>query len=115
MGEEKELDLKVFPRRKDLPSQYTGCQVIWVKSGDGWRRFSTAYLERGKLVVLVGHATISGGKADLVCRYHGKKLDVGSDQECPDPSGGVLPSMPAGCLDRIRSAGNQQVAECQND
>jgi hypothetical protein len=115
MGEEKELDLKVFPRRKDFPSQYTGCQTSWVRVGNGWRRFSTAYLERGKLVALVRHGFESGGKADLVCRYNGKKLDSSSDQECPNPSGAVLPSMPAGCLDRIRSAGNQAPAECKDD
>src|SRR5215813_336992 len=95
MGDEQEFDLKVYPRYKDFPSQYTGCQISWVSVHDRWQQFSMAYFENGRPVLLLGPGALGGRKAELVCRYHGKKLVAGTYDECPESAGVVLKSMPS--------------------
>ena len=114
MGEESKWDLKVFPRYGEFPIQYTGCQISWVNMNDQWQVFAVAYFERGKPVVFFGPATMAGRKGDLVCRYHGRKLISGPADDCPETSGLVVKSMPAGCGLRIRS-GKARPPDCEDD
>jgi hypothetical protein len=115
MGDEKEFDLRVFPRQRDFPPQYTGCQVSWVNAKDRWQPFSVGYFERGKPVVFFGAAAAAGRKTDLVCRYHHGKLVSGVDEDCPEASQIALQSMPAGCLERIRSGNGSHPPECRDE
>src|SRR5262249_4038105 len=107
-------DLKVFPRFKDLPARYTGCQISWVSVHDHWQRYAVAYLERGKPVAFFAPTIATGRKDDLVCRYRGHKIVAGSPADCPDPAVLLLNSMPAGCAKRIRS-GEARPPDCEDD
>ena len=114
-GETSALDLKVFPRRKDLQARYTGCQTSWIKSEGGWQRYSIAYLVRGKPVLLLAWPPADLGEDHLQCRYHDKKVVSGNEQDCPEVSEVVLPSMPAGCLQRLRSRKHPEPTECLDE
>ena len=114
MGEESKWDLRVFPRYRDFPKQYTGCQISWVSANDRWQQFAVAYFERGKPVLFFGPVAMTGRKDDLVCRYHGRKLISGPADDCPDSSGLVVKSMPPGCVQRTRS-GNVRPSDCEDD
>jgi hypothetical protein len=95
--------LKVFPRYKEFPRRYTGCQISWIVVNDHWQEYAVAYFEKGKLVMFFGPAAMAGRKDDLLCRYRGTTLVAGPSDECPGSSEIVLKSMPAGCAQRIRS------------
>jgi hypothetical protein len=114
-GDEKEFDLRVFPRQRDFPTRYTGCQVSWSNANGRWQLFAVAYFEAGKPVVFFGPSAAAGRKTDLVCRYHRGKLVAGDDKDCPDASQIVLASMPAGCLERIRSGTRPKPPECEDE
>ena len=112
LGDEPEFDLKVFPRLGDFPRNYTGCQVIWRQVGTKWALFAVAYFEKGKPVVFFGPGAADSG-GDLNCRYRGRRLASGSDDECPDAEGVALHSMPAGCAKQWRS--RAAAPECKFD
>ena len=114
MGDEPEFDLKVFPRLVSFPAHYTGCQLSWRRQAQRWQLFSAAYFESGQPVILYGPSVLPGGKADLVCRYNGRKLVAGPPETCPEPSTIALHSMPGGCAQRVRS-GAHEPAECEDD
>jgi len=90
---------KVFPRLPDISKKYTGCQVLWLPIENRLVLAGFVYFERGKPVVL--HSPGGGDMAELVCRYKGKRLIDGPPDRCPAADELGVPSMPAGCADKL--------------
>jgi len=100
---------RVFPRLPDMPKKYTGCQVLWLPGSGGFVLGGFVYFERGKAVVL--YSPGGDGMAELVCRYKGRRLTDGSIDRCPDAEELGIPSMPAGCADKL-IVSDEDIPEC---
>lgn len=81
--------MKVHPRISSIPSGFSGCQTLWVKSPDGWET-SRILLRKGRVIGLFD--------AKLQCRYAGGKLQSGRGGECPTTEPELIPTEPAGCI-----------------
>src|SRR5256885_8823097 len=46
--------MKFFPRAKDIPPVYTGCQKVWIVFRGKWISFSTRYFENGEIKIFLG-------------------------------------------------------------
>ena len=95
----------VFPRKTDMPRDYTGCQVVWSIAFDpsgtqvlAFRRTVVFYFERGLLVL--AHTE----PQEQTCRYR-DGTSVLHPADCPahDETHPDVPlsSAPAACLDDI--------------
>lgn len=92
---------KIYPRLKDMPKDYTGCQSVWLESAGGWTRMSTTFFRNGEPVIFEGFAV------PRVCLYENKRLREGPPDSCPSPRVLANESMPSGCLARIKQTGKR--------
>jgi hypothetical protein len=92
---------KVFPRKSNMPRDYTGCQIVWSVESDDlrggqevtYKRAAIFYFQRGLL------ALAHDEQAGLTCRYQGGKPTV-QDGSC-DTRDIPISSAPAGCLEEM--------------
>jgi hypothetical protein len=93
--------LKVYPRRTELPPNYTGCQSAWLKYPEGWQLTFRLTLHEGKVVEL--------WSPEFICNYRNDKLVPGRSAECDQAAPVPLLSLPPGC---ITKEGVSTLARC---
>ena len=95
---------KVFPRKSDMPRDYTGCQTIWALKFDDrsetytYRRDVLFYFDRGVLVLVRNEPT------GLTCRYESPSATTSAecrDINDTDRNDFPISSLAAGCLEEI--------------
>lgn len=94
--------IKVYPRAADIRTTYSGCQSAWVGKGERWTLVARILFESGQPRAVWAPGDPPGAPR---CRYDGHRLVEGADDQCPDPHQLILRSLPAGCVERSRSAG----------
>ena len=97
------LPKKFFPRAKDIPPNYTGCQKIWAVFEGEWIPFSTRYFEGGEVKVFLG--PLVKGQNQARCYFANGVLTAQSTRACPsyDEAKTPAPSLPPGCIREVRS------------
>jgi hypothetical protein len=95
--------LKVFPRVKDMPKEYTGCQVMWAPTANGMERFSITYIERGDAVRI--WSPDSPTDPSYSCTYRNGAVVSGDGPKCVSPLVLLKRSLPPGCVERSMQAG----------
>ena len=95
---------KVFPRKSDMPRDYTGCQTVWSLEFDDrgetftHRRDVLFYFERGVLVLLRNEQT------GVTCPFEGPSATTPAecrDINNMDRNDFPISSLAAGCLEEI--------------
>jgi hypothetical protein len=94
--------MKFYPRAKDIPASYTGCQVVWLMRDDRWITFSTRYYSGGTLRAFYG--PVLEGKPTSACVFENGKLAAGSKGACPsfEEASRPAPSLPPGCITALK-------------
>jgi len=87
--------MKIFPRRKHMEENYTGCQTLWLdlQRRHKLEKILVLYFENGE--IKVQHHMEAG--RSFSCGYHAGSLLPNSRVECSKKSIGSLSSYPAGC------------------
>ncbi len=87
--------MKIFPRRKHMEENYTGCQTLWldVQRRHKLEKIMVLYFEKGEIKV---QQHMEAGRS-FSCRYDGGLLFPDARAECSSRSIGALSSVPAGC------------------
>ena len=96
--------MKVFPRAKDIPTSYTGCQKVWLLLRGGWISFSTRYFENGTVKVFLG--PLLSGMDQWHCVFQdGVLVPSPTKRACPsfDEANSRVRSTPTGCLVELQS------------
>ena len=100
--------MKFFPRAKDIPRAYSGCQLVWLQLDGAWVPFSTRFYSAGTLRTFYGPHL--GGKPTSICHFENGKLTAASTGSCPsfEEASRPAPSLAPGCI----TTRKQQGAEC---
>lgn len=95
------VTLKIFPRARDIGSDYSGCQVLWAPNGNKWQVITITEVVRGDPVRLWSpHAT----PAENACRYRNGAVVAGDPDKCqPHPGYLLKRSMAPGCVEKIKT------------
>jgi len=94
--------LRVFPRAKDIDSQYTGCQVLMVDYAGKWEVVALTEVVKGDPVrVWSAHES---DQSRLACRFKNGQLVRGDPNSCPEPRFLLAKSLAPGCVQIIRDA-----------
>lgn len=89
--------VRVYPRRGDMSTRYTGCQTVFSQAaGLPDRLVWLVEIVQGEPVRLWTTDPLMQGL--LACRYRGGVLTRGEPRVCPPASELLMPSQPAGCL-----------------
>jgi hypothetical protein len=94
--------IKVYPRAADIGGDYAGCQSAWVGKGERWTLVARILFESGQPRAVWVPGDPPGAPR---CRYDAQGLAGGAPDQCPEPQQLILRSLPAGCVERSRSAG----------
>lgn len=103
-GEElnHDVQMRIYPRARDMRISYSGCQTMWVAKGNQWITKSVVAIERGQPVRIW-----SPDPADaklMVCRYLNGRIVRGDVASCPNAQLLVMESLAPGCIDKVRKA-----------
>jgi hypothetical protein len=95
--------MKFFPRAKDIPPNYTGCQKAWSVFRNNWISLSTRYFENGEMKVFLG--PLIDGQDQAHCFFAKGKRLASSTRGCPSYEDARTPalSLPAGCIAELQS------------
>lgn len=111
--------LRVYPRAKDIDSNYTGCQAMLAPDGQRWVVVSLTEVVKGDPVrVWSAHEQYA---SILNCRFKGGKVVRGDPDQCPAPEFLLIKSIAPGCVHTVREAismhglGAPRPAECEYD
>jgi len=104
--------MKVFPRRKHMAANYTGCQTLWldIQRMHKLERILVLYFENGEIKV---QQHMEAGRS-FSCRYHAESLLPNSRYECSKKSIGSLSSSPAGCMKSSLRHEKQNAVNCDD-
>lgn len=104
--------MKIFPRRKDMSENYTGCQILWldIQRRHKLEKILVLYFENGKIKV---QQHMEAGRS-FSCRYYAGSLLSNSSHECSKKSIGALSSHPAGCLKSSLRHEQQSAVNCDD-
>lgn len=96
--------MKFYPRAKDLPASYTGCQIAWLRRNGKWTIFSKRYYLEGTLRTFYG--PMLNGKPTSICWYTNGELTAESKGSCPlfAEASQAARSLPRGCIAKAKSA-----------
>lgn len=94
--------VKVYPRAADIGEAYAGCQSAWVGLGERWTLVARVLFESGQPRAVWAPGDPPGAPR---CRYDAHGLADGTPEQCPEPQRLILRSLPAGCVERSRRAG----------
>jgi hypothetical protein len=113
-----ELDIhgtmaKVYPRTRNMPLNYTGCQTMWAQE-ENWFKANVVYFRDGK-PTLFWHGY--RGNLRSLCRHDGALLSGTGDcspvdKEQSSPRG--MPSFPPGCIAQFYKVGDL-TERCKNE
>jgi len=104
--------MKIFPRRKYMGEDYSGCQTLWldIQRMHKLERILVLYFENGEIKV---QQHMEAGRS-FSCRYHAGSLLPNSRPECSKKSIGPLSSSPAGCVKSSLRHEKQHVVNCDD-
>jgi hypothetical protein len=89
--------LQIYPRKIDISSSYTGCQVIFAKASSEPAKLAwLVEIIKGDPVRI--WTTDKEMKGTLDCRYKSGKLIKGNPESCLVADNLIMASLPAGCL-----------------
>lgn len=106
--------LKIFPRARDLPKNYTGCQSFWMPDKNSWAIISMVVIEQGDPVRIWSPHNLGSSSADG-CRYKGGRVVQGDSSKCPSPEYLIMKSLPPGCVDKLKNSGGRFLPGCEYD
>jgi hypothetical protein len=86
---------RIFPRLSSMPSDYTGCQVLWSVINNGPRSRTLIAIRGGRVEDVRPRPLVP------LCAPREKTIDTG----CSPRQLGLLASFPAGCAGRAADAG----------
>jgi hypothetical protein len=94
--------LHIYPRTKDIDSQYTGCQALLAPDGERWAVVSLTEVVNGDPV----RVWVPNVKdfTTRVCGYKNGKVLNGNPGDCTAPEFLLHKSMAAGCVRAVREA-----------
>jgi|SRR5690242_7633322 hypothetical protein len=97
--------MKIFPRAKDIPTSYTGCQKVWLLLRGNWISFSTRYFEEGTVKVFLGPLLNEQDQWRCVFQ-NGLLIPSSAKRACPsfEEANSRMQSAPSGCLAELNSA-----------
>ena len=98
----KRTKLLIYPRAKDIGSNYTGCQSVWAPLSPSWSLLTLVYLENGQIVRLWS-AKKEDDPAER-CRYENRLLVKGDSNTCPSLDLIPIKSLPPGCFRKIHAS-----------
>jgi hypothetical protein len=95
--------MKFFPRAKDIPPHYTGCQKAWRVFRNNWISFSTRYFENGEIKIFLG--PLIDGQDQAHCFFAKGKRLASSTRGCPsyEDARALAPSLLAGCIAELQA------------
>ena len=99
---------KVYPRKKDIPRDYTGCQTTWIQAKRTWTVIGVAHFRTGEAV-----SYWAPPPEDALCQYRAGKVAGAHPERCPAATALPAASMAAGCAEKILGRGGN--AGCQPD
>jgi len=104
--------MKIFPRRKDMAANYTGCQTLWldIQRMHKLEKILVLYFENGEIKV---QQHTEAGRT-FSCRYYMGSLLPNSKIECSKKSIGALSSWPAGCTKYSLRHEKQNAVNCDD-
>ncbi len=104
--------MKVFPRRKQMGENYTGCQTLWldIQRMHKLERILVLYFENGEIKV---QQHMEAGRS-FSCRYYAGSLLPNSKIECSKKSLDSLSSYPAGCVASSLADEKQRAVNCDD-
>src|SRR5688572_28062558 len=103
--------LRIYPRARDMPKNYTGCQTLWMPHGTKWQTISVVKIEGGSAVRIWSPDEVN--LPDRACRYLKGNIVRGDPNNCPSPDSLIMKSLPSGCVGRIAKAGGKFDPECR--
>ncbi|TXI73760.1 MAG: hypothetical protein E6Q49_03845 [Limnohabitans sp.] len=111
---------KIFPRRRTVANNYTGCQTIWMQSNMDyqvagvhieWVKINLLYFENGRLRAMAFGEDLENSKAGI-CRYSDGKPASGEERSCKiSLDGGLMPTFAPGCMSKAIEIGTMS-EEC---
>lgn len=111
---------KVFPRRRAVANNYTGCQTIWMQSNMAyqvagvhiaWVKINLLYFENGRLRAMAFGEDLENSKVGI-CHYTDGKPASGEERSCKMPfDGGLMPTFAPGCMSKAMEVGTMS-EEC---
>ena len=92
--------MKIYPRAKDIPKGYTGCQKVWLDILGRWMPFSTRYYTNGRIAVF--HGPLVEGQSQTRCLANAGAL---KGRACPslEEANRPAPSVPSGCIKELKA------------
>lgn len=99
---------RVYPRLPDIGPKYKGCQMTWVSVGEEMILASVVYFKKGQPSLMWSQAFED---EKLVCKYKKERLASGPAGLCPVYEQLPVPSMPAGCAEKL-SSGSATESQC---
>jgi hypothetical protein len=90
--------LKVYPRSPDIGRAYTGCQTLWLQSGDGWETLTVLHYAGGRVARIENPAVPHDPVEE--CLVNRGVVVNGDPELCAQLDDMRLESLPAACLDR---------------
>lgn len=109
--------LRIFPRAKDIGTNYTGCQVLFAPHAKKWHVVALTEVVKGDPVrVWSEHEQ---DETILGCRYEGGKVIAGKAEKCPAVEFLLVKSLAPGCAKLMQEAvaknglGAQHPAHCE--
>lgn len=102
--------MKVFPRRKQMGENYTGCQTLWldIQRRHELERIMVLYFKNGEIKI---QQHMEAGRS-FSCRYYAGSLLPNSKIECSKKSLDSLSSYPAGCTKSSLRHEKQKAVNC---
>jgi len=96
------ITLKIYPRAKNISTDYSGCQIVWAPIEKRWSEVIVVSIQAGDPVRLW-----SPDKSDPVrtsCIYKKGKVIRGDAEHCAAAEFLIVRSLAPGCVEKIKKA-----------
>lgn len=87
--------MRVFPRKEEIPTAYTGCQTLWLERAVGSKDFERVWVLHFENGVVVADQT-TGSLGEQLCLYVRGVLKPSQPQECSSSAPQAFDSLPPG-------------------
>jgi len=109
------IEMRIFPRTKDMPANYSGCQTIWAYDHGSFVKTTQTSFVDGSAIELIDF-TAEHSERPRVCRYTNGHA-IGTNSACPtfDTANTRESSLPRGCLERLKTSELESNEPCFKD
>jgi hypothetical protein len=98
------MTIRIYPRAKDITSNYTGCQTVFAEIDGKWGTVVMTEVVDGDPIRIWSDDETSE------CLYQKGRVIRGNPGKCPSPDDLLFKSMPSGCV-KARHEAVREVAE----